>query len=58
MSLEEITRVWEALFSSYELSVSYEVTVVAIESELVDDVPPVTTAIPISGVIVSSEKVV
>ena len=58
MTLEEITRVWEALTSSYELSVSYEVTVVAIESELVDDVPPVTTAIPISGVIVSNEKVV
>jgi hypothetical protein len=33
MTLEEITRVWEALDESYRLSVSYEVTVVAIDPE-------------------------
>lgn len=34
MSLEEITRVWDALEGTYQLSVSYEVSVVNIESEL------------------------
>ena len=34
MALEEITRVWEALAESYQLSVSYEVSVVNINSEL------------------------
>ena len=32
MSLEEITRVWEALEGSYQLSVSYEVTLALIAS--------------------------
>lgn len=32
LSLEEITRVWEALQRSYQLSVSYEVTVVYVRS--------------------------
>lgn len=33
MTLEEITRVWEALDESYRLSVSYEVTVVTVDPE-------------------------
>ncbi len=33
IDLEEITRVWEALDESYRLSVSYEVTVVAVDPE-------------------------
>lgn len=57
MSLEDITRVWDALDASYELSVSYEVTVVEIRSELVDDVAAVTSAMPVSGVIVASEGI-
>lgn len=32
LGLEEITRVWEALEGSYQLSVSYEVTLLRIES--------------------------
>jgi len=40
MSLEEITKVWYALERSYELSVSYEVTVVYIDSELMESVSP------------------
>lgn len=56
MSLEDITRVWDALNASYELSVSYEVTVVHIQSELVDDLAPVTNVVPVSGVVVSSEE--
>jgi len=32
LGLEEITRVWEALEGSYQLSVSYEVTVLRIDS--------------------------
>lgn len=34
LTLEEITRVWDALDAAYQLSVSYEVTVVEIESGL------------------------
>lgn len=47
MTLEEITRVWDALDASYKLSVSYEVSVVFVESGLpprriapVEDVVP------------------
>jgi hypothetical protein len=32
LSIEEITRIWDALEGNYKLSVSYEVTVVPIES--------------------------
>jgi len=55
LTLEEITRVWEALERSYQLSVSYEVSVVNIESALEpDSVSPVQVALPEYGVIVSS----
>ena len=37
LSLEEITRVWQALDASYQLSVSYEVSVVDIASELLPE---------------------
>ena len=54
MSLEEITRVWEALEGSYQLSVSYEVSVVNIDSDLEpESVAPVTVALPEYGLIVS-----
>jgi uncharacterized protein DUF4255 len=55
LTLEEITRVWEALEGSYQLSVSYELSVVNIVPELESErVSPVEIAIPEYGVIVSS----
>jgi hypothetical protein len=50
MTLEEITRVWNALKRSYQLSVSYEVSVVTLDSDQVDDVVPVESALPREGV--------
>jgi uncharacterized protein DUF4255 len=51
MTLEEITRVWDALELSYQLSVSYEVSVVPIESGLaVDEVHPVEVSLPEYGI--------
>ena len=56
LTLEEITRVWEALDGSYQLSVSYEVSVINIESALEpESFSPVLTALPEYGVIVSAE---
>jgi len=53
MSLEEITRVWEALIGSYQLSVSYEVSVVNITPDLEPErVSPVEVVMPDHGVIV------
>ena len=55
LMLEEITRVWEALDGSYQLSVSYEVSVVNIMPELEpEQVSPVTISMPEYGLIVSS----
>jgi hypothetical protein len=55
LTLEEITRVWEALEGSYQLSVSYEVSVVNIMPELEPErVSPVEIAMPEYGLIVSS----
>jgi hypothetical protein len=54
MGLEDITRVWEALEGSYQLSVSYEVSVVNVDSELEpESVTPVDIAQPEYGLIVS-----
>ncbi|HET9297769.1 MAG TPA: DUF4255 domain-containing protein [Candidatus Binatia bacterium] len=54
-SLEEVTRVWEALEGSYQLSVSYEVSVVNILPELEpEQVSPVMISMPEYGLIVSS----
>lgn len=56
MTLDEITRVWEALEGSYQLSVSYEVSIVNIDPELdVERVTPVQIAMPEYGVVVSPE---
>jgi hypothetical protein len=47
MSLEEITRVWHALEEPYRLSISYEVSVVTIQSEREpEDIVPVTIPLP------------
>ncbi len=51
LNLEEITRVWDTLEGSYQLSVSYEVSVVYIESGLqLQKISPVTVALPEYGV--------
>jgi hypothetical protein len=56
LSLEEITRVWDALEGSYQLSISYEVSVVNIASAMEPErVSPVLVALPEYGVIVASE---
>jgi hypothetical protein len=58
LSLEEITRVWDALGRSYQLSVSYEVSVVYIESgKQPEEISPVEVLMPEYGVIVSSENI-
>lgn len=47
LTLEEMSRVWEALEGSYQLSVSYEVALVNIESAIEpDSIVPVTTVLP------------
>jgi hypothetical protein len=54
LSLEEITRVWDALNGSYQLSVSYEVSAVNIASAMEPErVSPVLVALPEHGAIVS-----
>ena len=55
LMLEEITRIWEALEGSYQLSVSYEISVVSIMPELEpEQVSPVMISMPEHGLIVSS----
>jgi hypothetical protein len=57
LSLDEITRIWEALQGSYQLCVSYEVTLANIAPELEPElVAPVEVAMPEYGLIVSSES--
>jgi len=54
MSLEEITRVWEALDGNYQLSVSYEVSLVNIDVDWEpESITPVQVAMPEYGMIVS-----
>ncbi len=56
LSLEEITRVWDALEGSYQLSISYEVSVVNIASAMEPErVSPVLAALPEYSEIVASE---
>lgn len=50
LSLEEISRVWEGLSGSYQLSVSYEVSLIEIEAALEPQViSPVLVALPEIG---------
>lgn len=52
LGLEEITRVWDAMESSYQLCVSYEVSVVMIASDKEDEIiSPVSVIEPEFGVI-------
>ncbi len=51
LGLDEITRVWDALDASYQLSVSYEVSVVNIDAEVMPEhVVPVEVALPAYGI--------
>jgi hypothetical protein len=52
MSLEDSTRIWNALEQPYQLSVSYEVTLVNVDSEMFESNAPVMEVIPDYGVIV------
>jgi hypothetical protein len=52
LGLEEITRVWDALETSYQLCVSYEVSLVLVASdEEVRRISPVESVEPEYGVI-------
>lgn len=52
LNLEEITRVWDAMESSYQLCISYEVSLVLIASDKeVERITPVTSVEPEYGVI-------
>ena len=57
MTLEDITRVWNALDAPYELSVSYELTLARIRSDRLEPGGPVLTMDPRTGVIVDAEAV-
>jgi len=53
LGLDEMSRVWEALDASYQLSLSYEVTAVNIDSALEPErISPVLAALPDYGVVV------
>ena len=52
MSLEDSTRIWNALEQPYQLSVSYEVTLIRIDSEIFETNTPVREVAPQYGVIV------
>lgn len=55
LNLQDIVQVWQALKGSYQLSVSYEVTVINIEPSTEPEMlAPVTVALPEFGTIVSS----
>jgi hypothetical protein len=51
MSLEDITRIWNALEQPYQLSVSYETTLINIDSEVFEENTPVGEVIANYGVI-------
>lgn len=52
LSLEELTRIWDALNRPYQLSISYEAAVVLIDSEQSEQASPVFIAEPVTGIIV------
>lgn len=57
LGLEEITRVWDALERSYQLCVSYEVTVVMVASDAeAERINPVESAVIDYGVITATEE--
>ena len=50
--MEDSTRIWNALEQPYQLSVSFEVTLVKIDSEIFENTTPVAELVPSYGVIV------
>ena len=52
MTLEEVTRIWNALEQPYQLCISYEVTVPLIDSDIVDQHTPVADVIPDYAIVV------
>ena len=58
MEVDELARIWDAMDRSYQLSVSYEVSMVLVRSALDPDaVTPVEVALPEWGVITAVEPV-
>ena len=56
LSLEETTRIFDALEGPYQLSVSYEVSVVYIDAAIEpESISPVQVVMPEYGVIVSQK---
>ncbi len=58
MDADNTARVWEALKTSYELSVSYEVTALALRPDAIDTVYPVRQVQPQMAVIVKSRETI
>jgi len=57
LDLDQMSRMWEALDHAFQLCISYEVSVVAIESaQQPQPVPPVDVAMPTYAVITSAEE--
>jgi hypothetical protein len=52
MSVEDITRIWNALEQPYHLCLSFEMTLVQIDSEVFEQAAPVMEALPEYGLIV------
>lgn len=58
MEVDDLARIWDAMDRSYQLSVSYEVSMVLVRSALDPDaVTPVEVAFPEWGVITAAEPV-
>jgi hypothetical protein len=56
LSVDELTRIWDALESPYRISISYEVTVVDVEAGVQPEVgPPVRVPRADTGVILGAE---
>jgi hypothetical protein len=58
MSLDEITRVWEALEGSYQLSISYEVTLALIASNAVPLRPSIVESVRRDAALIVSRETV
>jgi len=57
LDLDQMSRMWEALDHAFQLCISYEVSVVPIDSALQPQpVPPVDVAMPTYAVITSAEE--
>jgi len=57
LALEELTRIWDALEGSYQLSISYEVSLVNIDSAVLPTIAtPVETVIPGHAIVVERAR--